>query len=344
MRRLGLALALALAGAPASDATARTVVSLEFDFTSADQYKAAKLIERFGMRATFFVNSALIGKPGRMTYPQLRELQARGHEVAGNTRTHARLPELPLRMARHEICADRVALLDHGLAADAFAYPFGSYTQRLGRVVRDCGYSSARIASGVVSRGKVCINCPYAETIPPRDRFATRMPSAIQGSKISPALDTVRAAEAAGGGWIQLLMHRVCRRCNRYAITLRSLRLLLRWLLKREDVEVLTVSQVLDRAGPWVRVVPPAHVPAAASRVTFGVRFSAPRGVRKVRYFIDHRLVRARHYDPWRLKHMLSWRMRPGAHTLTAMLEDAAGNVALSPPVRFLTGPPEPAR
>ena len=334
---LVVVLALALLAPAGSDARARTIVSLEFDFTSADQYRALAALRAADMRATFFVNSGLIGRPGRMTWRQLRQLQALGHEIGGNTLTHASLPDLPSRLARREVCEDRRRLLDRGLAADAFAYPFGAYNDGLAALVRACGYSSARLASGITSPGKVCISCPYAESIPPRRRFATRMPAAVQGSRIAPFYDAVRNAQKAGGGWVQLLMHRICRRCNRYAISIRSLRQLLTWLETRKDLEVLTVSQVMDVGGPEVEVIPPAGTPAAGSRVTFRVRFESPRRVERIRYFVDDRLVRVRNYSPWRLNHFLPGDLKPGEHRLRALLEDRAGNVALSAQKTFTT-------
>lgn len=331
------ALALAVLSPAAADGRSGTVASLEFDFTSADQYRALGPLRSSGMRATFYVNSGLIGRPGRMTWRQLRHLQALGHEIGGNTLTHARLTDLTRKEATREVCEDRRRLLDHGLAADAFAYPFGAYDQRLVRLVRRCGYSSARIASGITSPGKVCISCPYAETIPPRNPFATRMPAAVQGSKIAPFFESVRNAQEAGGGWVQLLMHRVCRRCNRYAISIRSLRQLLTWLGDRPDLDVLTVSQVLDVGGPQVRVFAPAGIPRAGQRVTFRVAFESARGVERIRYFVDDRLVRVRNYGPWRLHYWLPGDLKPGEHTLRALLEDRAGNVALSGQESFVT-------
>ena len=316
---------------------ARDIASLEFDFTSADQYRALGPLKASGMRATFYVNSGLVGRPGRMTWKQLRHLQALGHEIGGNTLTHARLTDLTLKEATREVCEDRRRLLDHGLAADAFAYPFGAYDARLIRLVERCGYTSARLASGITSPGKVCISCPYAETIPPRNPFATRMPAAVQGSRIAPVFDAVARAQEAGGGWVQLLMHRVCRRCNRYAISIRSLRQLLGWLDERADLDVLTVSQVTDVGGPRVSVVPPAGTPRAGRRVTFRVGFESARGVESIRYFVDDRLVRIRNYGPWRLNYWLPGDMKPGEHTLAALLEDRDGNVALSAQETFVT-------
>jgi peptidoglycan/xylan/chitin deacetylase (PgdA/CDA1 family) len=322
--------ALACRPAHAAARRPRTVVTLEFDVATADQASALSLLARHGMAATFFVNSGLIGEPGHLDWGELRHIQAEGHEIAGQTISHARLTRLRPAGVRHEVCDDRERLLAHGLAADAFAYPYGAFSGAVRDVVRSCGYASARLASGIAGAGKVCGDCPYAESIPPRNRFATRMPAAVQQtSTVARLTRAVRDAQRHGGGWVQILMHHVCDRCHRYAISRPSLRRLLEWLDDRPGVAVRTVSQVLDAGGPSVRVVAPA---AIGRRVTFPVRFHAPHGVRRVRFFVDGRLIGTRRIAPWRLRWFAS-RLAAGPHDVRALLEDRRGDAAISPRV-----------
>ncbi|MEO6497169.1 MAG: polysaccharide deacetylase family protein, partial [Solirubrobacteraceae bacterium] len=288
------------------------------------------LLERFGMRGTFFVNSGLVGEPGHLTFDQLRHMQAIGHEIAGQTISHTPLPGLSVSEMRREVCVDRERLLAQGLAVDAFAYPFGAYSSLARDVVVSCGYASARLASGIAGAGKVCTNCPYAESIPPRRQFATRIPAGVQRtSTVARLTGAVAQAQRRGGGWVQILIHHVCHRCYRYSITAGTLERLLRWLSRRPGVAVRTVSQLLDVGGPTVRVVAPSSPWRVGRWATLPVRFHAPRGVRRVRYFVDGRRVGMRSIAPWRLK-LYTGALSPGRHTLRALLEDARGNAALS--------------
>lgn len=320
----------------AADARPRTFVSIEFDVASADQARALPILARYGMRGTFFVNSGLVGEPRHLTFDQLRHMQAIGHEIAGQTMSHRRLPGLSVAAIRREVCVDRRRLLDQGLAVDAFAYPFGAYSGPARDVVISCGYSSARLASGIAGAGKVCVRCPYAESIPPRRRFATRIPAGVQRtSTVARLTGAVARAQRRGGGWVQILIHHVCNGCYRYSISTASLDRLLRWLARRPGVAVRTVSELLDVGGPTVRVVPPARPWQVGRWATLPVRFRAPRGVRRVRYFVDDRPVGVRSFAPWRLR-LYTGRLAPGPHTLRALLEDGRGNAALSRQVEFV--------
>ncbi|MFL5846079.1 MAG: polysaccharide deacetylase family protein [Solirubrobacteraceae bacterium] len=314
-----------------------TFVTLEFDVATADQTRAMPILRAHDMHGTFFVNSGLIGRPGHLSWSQLRHMQAIGHEIAGQTISHAKLTELAPEQVRHQVCDDRSALLGHGLAADAFAYPYGAYSGAVRDVVVSCGYTSARLASGIAGAGKVCVGCPYAESIPPHSPFATRMPAGVQRtSTLARLTRAVRDAQSHGGGWVQILIHHVCDRCHRYAITPSALRRLAAWLARRQGVQVRTVSQLLDIAGPSVVVSAPGGAHAAGRVVTFPVRFRAPAGVRRVRFFVDGRQVGMRTIAPWRLR-WIPTGVKPGRHDLRALLEDARGNAAVSRQTSFVT-------
>jgi hypothetical protein len=203
-------------------------------------------------------------------------------------------------------------------------------------MVRSCGYTSARLASGIRGAGKVCPRCPYAESIPPRKALATRMPAGVQRTSTTARLvDAVRDAQRTGGGWVQILIHHICDGCHRYSITKARLRRFLGWVAARPGVVVRTVSQVMDANGPAVRIAAPRAAWRARRWTTIPVRFDARAGVRRVRYFVDGRRVGARNAPPWRLR-LYTGGLRPGRHEVRALLEDARGNAAISAPRAFV--------
>lgn len=55
---------------------------------------AAPLLERYGYRGVFNIVTDNVGKGGRMTWDDIRELKRRGHEIASHTLSHPLLPRL----------------------------------------------------------------------------------------------------------------------------------------------------------------------------------------------------------------------------------------------------------
>jgi len=236
---------------PGATAAVRTVVTIQFDDGTADAYGALPILQAHGMRATFYVNSALLGTSGHMTWSQVLDLAAAGNEIAGHTLTHENLRGLSTADARHQVCADRVDLFDHGLQPTSFAYPYGRFNDSVKQIVRDCGYNSARWVAGVDGRNT------FAETIPPRDVYATRTPQLPKSSTSLATLKSyVTGAEQHGGGWVQLVFHHLCTRCNTYAVSVADFTALLDWLEPRaaNGTVVLTTNEVIG--GPVFPPVP----------------------------------------------------------------------------------------
>ena len=312
-----------------------TVVTLEFDVATLDQGRALPLLAEHGMKATFFVNSGFIGQANHLTYPDLRFIQSLGHEIAGQTIHHARLTELNTREVRHEVCDDRGRLLAQGLAVDAFAYPYWAYSKVAREAAISCGYIERATGVGDLSVGKHCPACPYAETLPPRNIYATRMPAATKASTpVSRITALVSHAQAAGGGWVQILIHHVCHRCHPYSITPNALRQLLDWLQHRPGVDIRTVSQLLDRSGPTLAIAAPQRNWTGTGIVAIRTRFAAREGVRRIRFFADGHAIGIKTVRPWRLRWDTS-RVAPGKHIIDALLEDRTGNAALAPQLIF---------
>jgi peptidoglycan/xylan/chitin deacetylase (PgdA/CDA1 family) len=197
-----------LAMSPAG-AAGGTVVSLEFDDGSAGQYTLAysRALQPHGVNATFFVKSGTIGNTGNMTWTQVTSLASAGNDVGGKTVNSANLTTDPNPTS--QVCNDRQALIQHGITPVAFAYPGGSYNSSVQTVVKNCGYGNGRGAGGVSASGPT-----YAETIPPANFMATRAwtppTSASTPTQLSDMQAEVNAAASHGGGWVQIILYRVC--------------------------------------------------------------------------------------------------------------------------------------
>jgi peptidoglycan/xylan/chitin deacetylase (PgdA/CDA1 family) len=241
----------AVSAAPAA-AAASTVVTIGFDDGTADQLGALPILQAHGMTATFFVNTASIGDAEHLSWVDLHTLFNAGNEIAGHTLHHVNLAPLTTAEARQEVCTDRDNLLAEGFPATSFAYPFGSFDSGTEQVVHDCGYNSGRGVSGISKTG------PFAETIPPLDPYATRTPpNPKKATKLSTLELYVLNAEANGGGWVQLVFHRLCEQCGPYSITPAKFTALLDFLqgeVAGGRVTVQTTAQVIG--GPVQPPVP----------------------------------------------------------------------------------------
>jgi peptidoglycan/xylan/chitin deacetylase (PgdA/CDA1 family) len=229
----------------AAAATSPTVVSIQFDDGNANQYTALAILNTYGMHATFYVNSGVIGDSTHMSWTQLTNLATAGNEIAGHTLYHTNIKKLKTADARQAVCGDRVNLFNHGFQPVSFAYPFGSFDAGSEAVVKACGYNSGRGVSGV-NDTRV-----YAESIPPLDAYATRTPpNPKQGTTVATIEGYVTAAQTHGGGWVQLVFHNICSGCDAYSITQADFTTLLAWLQSQSPngVTVQTTAQVIGGA------------------------------------------------------------------------------------------------
>jgi peptidoglycan biosynthesis protein MviN/MurJ (putative lipid II flippase)/peptidoglycan/xylan/chitin deacetylase (PgdA/CDA1 family) len=168
-RQMSLLQKLGLKGTTLSDymREGRTeAVALTFDDGYADNFEqAVPLLERSGHRATFFVVAGAIddGSPfdwdmdsagidqRRMTWDQLRDLRARGHEIGSHSLTHP----LDLRTLSDDQLDAEVRgskrLLEERLQCEvtSFCYPAGHLDGRVTECVKRAGY---RYACGVRQR------------------------------------------------------------------------------------------------------------------------------------------------------------------------------------------------
>jgi peptidoglycan/xylan/chitin deacetylase (PgdA/CDA1 family) len=265
---LAVAGALATATGPeqpaarlAAAAAARTVVSFTFDDGDADQMAAARRLHKYGLDGTFYIITGAVGEPQYVTLADLHTLVAEGDEIGGHTVSHLELPHVTAAEARRQVCAGRDTLITWGFHPTSFAYPGGVYSPAAEAIVRECGFTSARTVAGLRSPG--CPACTGAESVPPKDPYAIRVPGQVDGSwTLATLQNLVTTAERRGGGWLPLVLHHVCgtAHCTSGTIRLSVLDAFAKWLAARRSAGtvVQTVGEVIG--GP---VRPMVTVPAA---------------------------------------------------------------------------------
>jgi peptidoglycan/xylan/chitin deacetylase (PgdA/CDA1 family) len=252
--------AAATATAAAATAHRPTVVSLTFDDGTAGQFAAARIMHRYGLAGTFFIITGAVGAPNYMSMADLHRLAGYGDEIGAHTVSHLDLVATTAAEARRQACASRDILTRWGFAVTSFAYPDGAANRQVEAIVDDCGYSAARIATGLAALG--CPGCAVAETVPPADPFAVRAPGQVDSyTTLADLEQSVLRVRQAGGGWLPLVFHHVCpAACGVLSIRDATFAAFVRWLAgeRSHGVTVATMHQVLG--GP---VRPTVAVPAA---------------------------------------------------------------------------------
>ena len=130
---------------------ARAVV-LTFDDGKQDALtRVLPALRRRGMRAAFFIPTALVGQPGYLTWDGVRALSAAGMEIGSHSVDHARLADLSDEKVREELVESKRALEAQLHApVDLLAYPYNSVRRRVRDAAEKAGY---RIAVSGVAHG-----------------------------------------------------------------------------------------------------------------------------------------------------------------------------------------------
>lgn len=119
---------------------------MSYDDGSEHDRRLVEIFNRYGIRASFHLNSGKLDLPHHVRRDEVASLY-RGHEVSCHTVTHPDLTRLPDDAVRGEIAGDRRALRDaSGQAVRGLAYPFGAYDDRVARIAREEGIAYARTA------------------------------------------------------------------------------------------------------------------------------------------------------------------------------------------------------
>lgn len=134
----------------------RKALTFSYDDGTIHDRKLVALMNRYGMKGTFNLNSGIFGSKenkiingididfSRIEAKEVKTLYA-GHEVASHTANHPSLTGLPRNMGAAEVLRDRNNL--EGLTGElvrGFAYPYGTYNEQVEEILSACGIEYAR--------------------------------------------------------------------------------------------------------------------------------------------------------------------------------------------------------
>lgn len=151
---------------------------------------ALPLLEQYSVLAIFFVVGSFIeSKPDFMTWRQLRELAALGHEVQSHSWSHALLTHCSDDELQEELERSRDAIEQHlGKGVDALGIPGGRWDKRVLRAAANAGYRRVYTSDPrIISRGEEGVQLFGRLTIK-NSMNATRLENLVRGQGFYPIL------------------------------------------------------------------------------------------------------------------------------------------------------------
>ena len=122
----------------------RGTVTFSYDDGQVNDRRLAGLFDRYGLRATFHLNSGNLDRDGYVTSREVPSLY-RSHEIACHGIHHPYLTHLSAEQIVREIYGDRAALEQlAGYPVRGLSYPFGEYSAEVIRALKALGIEYSR--------------------------------------------------------------------------------------------------------------------------------------------------------------------------------------------------------
>ncbi len=152
-------------------------VVLTFDDGWKSQYDlAVPILEKYNLTGTFFIITNSTGTKAYMSVDELKDLHAKGFEIASHTKSHPRLPTLDDTKLLEELQGSKNVLEDKlGITVKTLAYPYYAHDARVMQAVQDVGYLGARAGwGGFKNDATHLFNMVSQESVNNPDPFASK--------------------------------------------------------------------------------------------------------------------------------------------------------------------------
>lgn len=131
--------------------------NITYDDGVLQDVRFVQLLNRYGLKGTFNLNSGLMKTgfawthPGGMEVKRLSPAQAQGlydgHEIASHTLAHPYMDNLPREEILRQMQSDKAALEEmFGTPVRGFAVPFSYYSDLIAECARESGFEYARMS------------------------------------------------------------------------------------------------------------------------------------------------------------------------------------------------------
>jgi len=212
------------------------LISFTFDdFPKSAITNGAKTLENEGWRGTYYTSAGLAETENHhgkhFNAQDLRDLEARGHEIAGHTHSHIDLTGLSVSEALAETHANYDALKSMGVQGEIknFAYPYGEASGRMKKALSEKFTSMRGIQDGA-HYGSADLNELKSQAIDTKPNFDKAL-NIINGFNARP-------------GWLVLFTHDITENPSEWGCTPDKF-LQIVSAVKASGADVLTVSEAL---------------------------------------------------------------------------------------------------
>lgn len=119
-------------------------LTLSFDDGREHDRRLVKMLNDYGLKATFHLNSGTLGREGYVDPAEVEDLY-RGHEIAAHTVSHPFLDRSPAEQIVWQVVEDRKALEALiRVPVKGMSYPYGTYSDQVVDLLRSVGIEYAR--------------------------------------------------------------------------------------------------------------------------------------------------------------------------------------------------------
>jgi len=120
-------------------------LTLSYDDGRREDQRLVALLNQYGLKGTFHLNSGLTNDERRIPQSDWKDLY-QGHEVACHTVLHPTMARMPVAQAAVQVLEDRNRLEEIvGYPVRGMSYPNGSYTEEIRRLLPSLGIEYCRI-------------------------------------------------------------------------------------------------------------------------------------------------------------------------------------------------------
>jgi peptidoglycan/xylan/chitin deacetylase (PgdA/CDA1 family) len=210
------------------------------DFPRTALTRGAVVLERSGVRATYYVAMGLCNKTNELgesfNVDDLHYLVERGHELATHTYSHLSCRSVSPRVFLDDVCRGRDSIRAMGfLPSGNFAYPFGEVTFAAKGIVGDEMASCRGTQKGINGR-LLDLNLLRANPLYGHIDKLGKVMELLQENQVQ-------------NGWLIFYTHDVCEKPSRYGCSVNLLDAAVTLSLKA-GARVSTVSEVLAGLSP----------------------------------------------------------------------------------------------
>jgi len=134
----------------------KKIFTLSYDDEVMQDRRFVEIINKYGLKCTFNINSGTFGLPGKVEWDGFTaehnkitaheaKILYKGHEISTHTVNHPDLTKLSREEIIKEVKDDMKALTElAGYEVNGMAYPYGTYNDEIVEILRECGIKYCR--------------------------------------------------------------------------------------------------------------------------------------------------------------------------------------------------------